>query len=496
TGNIHILVIDAQVVAFADEALDDFNHRAFAQIVRSRFKAEAQDPDSRVPLFHNELLAPSNLHFIARQNGSENRQMQIVHFRLIGQCAKIFGQTRASECKTGQQISGRDVELAILAEDVHYRMGIDAERLAQIADFVGETDLQRMPAVVNVLDHLSRLYIRPDQRRLEFFVKLGQHVAAGFIQFADHRLRRRAEVFHCRTLPQKFGVVTDAEVNPGLFPGELFQGGNHDAAHRARQDGAADDDGVASCLSLERLADLFANPPNVFQVEVAVGLARCADANEGQFRLANRLDWIAGGVQPAGSSSGGDDLTDVHFNDGRLATVDQVDFGRERVDPDDFMSIMGETPRRNRADITQSENADSQGGLSRVAIRPRNCDLLMRSFGSKARRAVIPWLRGPRHFVFVFPPVSPKTCNCWLLATKTIPLATTGTRFALPVVFGQLPAAASNNFFIVLPPESGLNANRLIGAPLLFVVGRATAQMIGLALPFEETEVKNPGSCN
>jgi hypothetical protein len=54
------------------------------------------------------------------------------------------------------------------------------------------------------------------------------------------------------------------------------------------------------------------------------------------------------------------------------------------------MSIMGETPRRNCADITQSENADSQGGLSRVAIRPRNCDLLMRSFGSTARRAVIP----------------------------------------------------------------------------------------------------------
>src|SRR5580692_501320 len=38
------------------------------------------------------------------------------------------------------------------------------------------------------------------------------------------------------------------------------------------------------------------------------------------------------------------------------------------------------------------------------------------------------------------PPVGPKICNCWLLATKTSPFATTGTRFAFPPMFGQLPA--------------------------------------------------------
>ena len=37
---------------------------------------------------------------------------------------------------------------------------------------------------------------------------------------------------------------------------------------------------------------------------------------------------------------------------------------------------------------------------------------------------------------------SPKICNCLLLATKTRPLATTGTRFALPPVFGHAPAVA------------------------------------------------------
>jgi hypothetical protein len=123
---------------------------------------------------------------------------------------------------------------------------------------------------------------------------------------------------------------------------------------------------VARTLVLERLANLFANPSDISQVEIAIGLTRSADANEGQFRLANGLDRIAGGAQPAGRGSGGYDLTNVRFNDGRLPAIDQVDFGRERVDTDDFMSIICETPRRNGADIAQSKNADSQNAYLSV----------------------------------------------------------------------------------------------------------------------------------
>jgi len=107
-------------------------------------------------------------------------------------------------------------------------------------------------------------------------------------------------------------------------------------------------------------ADLFANSSDISQVEIAVGLARCANANERQFRLANPLAWITGSAQPAGLDSGGYDFPDVCFNDRRLPTVDQVDFGRERVDSNDLMSVIGEAPRGNGSDITQSKNADSQ----------------------------------------------------------------------------------------------------------------------------------------
>ena len=98
---------------------------------------------------------------------------------------------------------------------------------------------------------------------------------------------------------------------------------------------------------------LFANPLDISQVEIAVGLAWCSDANEGQFRLTNRLAWIASGPQSAGLDSCCDDFTDIFFNDGTLPAVVQIDRCRERVDSNNFMSIIGETARRHGPHITQ-----------------------------------------------------------------------------------------------------------------------------------------------
>ncbi len=81
-------------------------------------------------------------------------------------------------------------------------------------------------------------------------------------------------------------------------------------------------------------------------------------------------DWIARSAQPAGLGSGCDDFTDICFNDRRLPAIDQVDFGRERVDANDFMSIIGEASRRNCADISQSENANSHTYVLKAAAFP------------------------------------------------------------------------------------------------------------------------------
>lgn len=49
---------------------------------------------------------------------------------------------------------------------------------------MGKTDLERMPAIVNVFDHLSRLDVRPDQWSIELLVKRREHVAVARLQLA------------------------------------------------------------------------------------------------------------------------------------------------------------------------------------------------------------------------------------------------------------------------------------------------------------------------
>src|ERR1700722_1740052 len=101
TGDIHVPVIDAQIVTFSQQSFDDLNHRTFSQIVCSSLETESQNAHSLVALFRDELQTSRDLHFVAGQNRSENRQIQIVHLRLVRQRPKIFWQTRPSERKTG-----------------------------------------------------------------------------------------------------------------------------------------------------------------------------------------------------------------------------------------------------------------------------------------------------------------------------------------------------------------------------------------------------------
>src|SRR5690349_18795862 len=91
-GQVHILIENAQVVTFSDEPFDYFDHGTFAQIVGARLEAEAQNTDSFVLIFHDELQSPINLEFIARQDRSHDGQVQILHFGLVRQSPQIFWQ--------------------------------------------------------------------------------------------------------------------------------------------------------------------------------------------------------------------------------------------------------------------------------------------------------------------------------------------------------------------------------------------------------------------
>jgi hypothetical protein len=64
---------------------------------------------------------------------------------------------------------------------------------------------------------------------------------------------------------------------------------------------------------------------------------------------------ISGGVELSRPHCRANDLFDLSLNDGRLASIDQVDLGTDRINADNFVTFVRQTPRRNRTNITEPE---------------------------------------------------------------------------------------------------------------------------------------------
>lgn len=351
-GDVHVLVVNAQVIAFSDEALNDLDHGAFPQIISTRLEAESEDADTAVFLLHDEPKAFADLELVAWQNGANNGQLQVMDLGLVGESAQILGEAGAAEGEAREQVSGGDVEFAVLAEDVHDSMGVNAEGLTQVSDFVGEADFERMPVVVDIFDHLGGLEVGADEWGLEVGVEGGERVSAGLVELADDGFGRRIEISNGRTFAQEFRVMADAEVHTGALAGVFLKDRNHDIVHGAWEDGTADDHCVPCGFILECLADLLADAADVAEVKVAVGLAGCADAHERQLRLADSLGGVIGGAQTAGSNTGFDQFSDLGFDDRGQPLVDQIDFGLHRINAGDGVAVLGQAACRYGADVT------------------------------------------------------------------------------------------------------------------------------------------------
>src|SRR5579859_3703848 len=87
---VYVFVVDAEVVAFSDEAFNYLNHGALSKIIRARFEAKAQNANSCGTSVQDELQAFGNLRFVAGQDGGHNWQRKILRFGLISQSSKIF----------------------------------------------------------------------------------------------------------------------------------------------------------------------------------------------------------------------------------------------------------------------------------------------------------------------------------------------------------------------------------------------------------------------
>jgi hypothetical protein len=79
----------------------------------------------------------------------------------------VLRQARTAEREARFHVVRGQVQLLVAAEDVHDLMAVNLEALTKIADLVGEADLQRVPGIARILDHLRRANARGDEGCLD-----------------------------------------------------------------------------------------------------------------------------------------------------------------------------------------------------------------------------------------------------------------------------------------------------------------------------------------
>ena len=129
----------------------------------------------------------------------------------------ILGQAGATVRKAGLEVIAGDVQLLILAEDVHHLVRVDAQRLADIANLICEYDLQPVVGVAHVLHDLSNGHLSGNKLGIDVGVQLAHHFDSSLAVRAHYGNRRVEVVTHRSSLAQELRVRDHSEVDALLL---------------------------------------------------------------------------------------------------------------------------------------------------------------------------------------------------------------------------------------------------------------------------------------
>jgi len=167
SSRLDIAVINRELQSLAEQGLDHCHDRTLSQIVSAGLETQTEHSDVPASGLQHHIDCSLDLQAVAYQNRTEQRSLDIKFLRFVVDRPKVLRKTRASESETWLQIIRRQVELGVLAEDVHYLMAVDSKSLAHIADLIGERDFQGVKTVGRVLHHLGFADSGYDQRGLD-----------------------------------------------------------------------------------------------------------------------------------------------------------------------------------------------------------------------------------------------------------------------------------------------------------------------------------------
>ena len=151
-------VIDEEAQSLADQMLGDEHQRTLANVVGARLEREADQADAALARSEHLGDRAVEMDAVRLQHAAEHRQLHVSRPGEMQRRAQILRQAGAAERKAGLEVRPGNVELRVLADEVHHLEGVDAERLAEAGRLVRERDLERVEIVAAVLDHLRGAY--------------------------------------------------------------------------------------------------------------------------------------------------------------------------------------------------------------------------------------------------------------------------------------------------------------------------------------------------
>ncbi len=127
---------------------------------------------------------------------------------------RSFGRHEPPNAKPGLQVGRRDVESRVRAHQPHHFVRIDAERLRDAADLVGEGDLERVERVAAHLERLGHADAGHHERASADAANTSRTAFdRGFAVAADDGVRRMVVVADRRAFAQELRLEAQAEID-------------------------------------------------------------------------------------------------------------------------------------------------------------------------------------------------------------------------------------------------------------------------------------------
>ncbi len=176
---------------------------------------------------------------------------------------------------------------------------------------------------------------------------------------ADDRHSRLKEILHGRAFAHEFGVDADTKVPAEALSAGTLERRDHDRLGRSGKHCAAHHDQVEGFLVSQNSAELTADGLKVSQVKFAIAKTWRADAKERDISLDYRSRGISGGAQAASFVALCDEFLEPWFHDWTVSGIQQLNLRRADVNAKHGMTLGRETRRRDSANVSQTEYADS-----------------------------------------------------------------------------------------------------------------------------------------